>query len=188
MAGKREDKSKKTAFVPIVFKKDDETTNKIKNKLLNSYLFSGISEADIKAIADSMKVVNVKEGSFIVRQGDSGNDMYVVESGRYSCIKTTFGKKESTVLRSYQDGEVFGELCLLYNCKSPVSIKALEDGVIYALDRQAFNHFVKDTAAKQRQKLEEYISSTELLKGMLPYERVFLIDSATEAKFKQENI
>jgi cAMP-dependent protein kinase regulator len=42
---------------------------------------------------------------------------------------------------------------------------------MWALDRNTFNHIVKDAASKKREKYEAFLSKIELLKGMDPYER-----------------
>ena len=177
--------NKKGDYTPIVIEKEAETITKIKNKILHSFMFNGISENDITIIINAMKVVNVKEGDFVIKQGDDGDEMYVVESGRYTCSKVFSGKTESTFLRYYQAGEAFGELCLLYNCPRAASIKALENGVLYALDRSTFNYIVKDAAIRRREKYEEFLASVDLLKGMESYERVSLADAVIEEQFKE---
>lgn len=43
-------------------------------------------------------------------------------------------------------GEGFGELALLYNAPRAATIKAIEDSIVWKLDRDTFNHIVKDAA------------------------------------------
>jgi cAMP-dependent protein kinase regulator len=42
---------------------------------------------------------------------------------------------------------------------------------MWALDRQTFNHIVKDAAAKKRDKYEDFLAKVEILKEIQPYER-----------------
>ena len=95
------------------------------------------------------------------------------------------GKTEPTYLRDYEPGEAFGELWLLYNCPRAASIYAKTSGVLYALDRETFNHIVKDSAMKKRQKYEEFLTSVELLKGMEEYDRIWLADAVWEESFNE---
>lgn len=43
-------------------------------------------------------------------------------------------------------GEAFGELALLYNAPRAATIIAKTKSVLFALDRECFNHIVKDAA------------------------------------------
>jgi len=42
----------------------------------------------------------------------------------------------------------------LYNAPRAATIIAKSDSTLFALDRQTFNHIVKDAAAKKREKYE----------------------------------
>ena len=97
--------------------------------------------------------------------------MYVVESGVLQCTKIFKGSSQPTLLKEYQAGEGFGELALLYNAPCAASIKAKTDCVVWKLDRDTFNHIVKDAAAKKREKFENFLSSVKILQSMDPYER-----------------
>ena len=174
----------KEKFTPIVIEKDEETINKIKLKIKQSFMFQNLNESDIGIIINAMKVMNVKTGDYIINQGEGGKEMYLVETGKYSCTKLHPGKKEPTFTRYYKPGEVFGELWLLYGCPRAASIQALEDGVLYALDRITFTHIVKDASIRRRERYEEFLTSVELLQGMEPYERICLADAIIEQSFK----
>jgi cAMP-dependent protein kinase regulator len=59
------------------------------------------------------------------------------------------GKKHiivDTYLKTYEPGESFGELALLYNAPRAASIKAKTSTNLYELDRETFNNIVKDAA------------------------------------------
>lgn len=85
--------------------------------------------------------------------------MYVVESGELDCFKKYFDKPEPTYLKTYHPGEYFGELALLYNAPRAASIKAKTDAVLYGLDRETFNHIVKDASMKRRGLYEDFFKT-----------------------------
>ena len=112
--------------------------------------------------------------------------MYVLESGSLDCTKIFAGNKDPTHLKVYQPGEGFGELALLYNAPRAATITAKTDYVIWRLDRDTFNHIVKDASAKKREKYDNFLQSVSILKTMDPYERSKLGDAIKEFKFKAQ--
>ena len=108
--------------------------------------------------------------------------LYIVNQGELDCFKK-FNKDEAEkFLKTYQPGESFGELSLLYNVPRAATIKAKSESVLFGLDRATFNNIVKDAAAKRREKFENIVSNIELLKSMDPYERMQLCDGVKETK------
>lgn len=99
----------------------------------------------------------VKPGDEIIKQGEEGDVLYVVESGVLSCFRLFAGKQEPTFLKKYQPGEAFGELALLYNAPRAATIIADTDAVLWSLDRNTFNHIVKEAASKKREKYEKFL-------------------------------
>lgn len=86
-------------------------------------------------------------------------------------------------LKEYLSGDAFGELALLYNTPRAASITALVDSVLWVLDRETFNHIVKDAAAKKRERYEEFMSKSALFKETDPYERSKIADAFKSTTF-----
>jgi cAMP-dependent protein kinase regulator len=76
--------------------------------------------------------------------------MYVVEKGTLACTKHFKGNAAPTFLKEFHPGEGFGELALLYNAPRAATITAKTECILWSLDRNTFNHIVKDAAAKKR--------------------------------------
>jgi cAMP-dependent protein kinase regulator len=75
--------------------------------------------------------------------------LYVIDKGELDCFKDN-SEGEKKLLKTYKPGEAFGELALLYNAPRAATIIANEDCTLFALDRQTFNHIVKDAASRKR--------------------------------------
>ena len=93
----------------------------------------------------------------MIRQGEDGSELFVVESGTLSCQKIFKGKSGAVFLKRYEPGEAFGELALLYNAPRAATIVADSDCVLWSLDRETFNHIVKDASRKRREKYESFL-------------------------------
>lgn len=74
---------------------------------------------------------------------------------------------------------------MLYNCKRAATIKAKSDSKLWKLDRDAFNHIVKDSARKQRERYEAFLNTVPLLKNLDAYERGILCDGFAEKAYKE---
>lgn len=90
---------------------------------------------------------------------------------------------EETYLKTYEPGDAFGELALLYNAPRAATIKSKTDCHLWLLDRGTFNHIVKDAAQARRAKYEDFLQSVPILQSMDHYERSKIADSIKEHSF-----
>ena len=148
-------------------------------------MFNALDEKEFEIVVDAIEEVKVQPGNVVIKEGDQGDCMYVLESGELVCTKVFKGNTEPTFLKKYQPGEGFGELALLYNAPRAATITANSEAVLWKLDRDTFNHIVKDAAAKKRQKYDDFLQSVKILQNMDPYERSKLGDALREEKYKK---
>ena len=119
----------------------------------------------------------------VINQGDDGDNLYVVETGKLKCTKVFEAGADPVNLKDYVPGEAFGELALLYNAPRAASIEASEPSELWALDRRTFNHIVKDSAQAKREKYEAFLAQVGILQNMESYERSKLADAIHEKWF-----
>jgi cAMP-dependent protein kinase regulator len=109
-------------------------------------MFNALDEHELNVVIDAISEVKATAGTLIIKEGDVGDCMYVLEQGSLLCTKVFKGNTEPTTLKTYVPGEGFGELSLLYNAPRAATIKAVEDSIVWRLDRDTFNHIVKESA------------------------------------------
>jgi len=165
----------KKAFVPPVIAKSDEQKERLKNCLIKSFLFANLETNDLSIVIGAMKEVNTTAGDRVIKQGENGDFLFVIESGKLDCL---IKKDDAEIcVKSCEAGDVFGELALLYNCPRAASVESKEACVLWQLDRDTFNHIVKEAAQKKRQRYDTFLAKVPLLASMDAYERSQLADA-----------
>ena len=146
-----------------------------------AFMFSALDEKEKDIVVDAMEECKIGVNDVVIQEGTQGDCLYVVGSGTLSCSKIFPGKTDATFLKAYQPGEAFGELALLYNAPRAATITANEDCLLWKLDRDTFNHIVKDASSKRREKYEAFLAKVQIFETMEPYERSKLADAFNES-------
>jgi len=167
--------NQKKAFSPPVIPKTEEQSERLKNCLEKSFMFQSLEQLDLDAVIGAMAEVKLAAKERAINQGDDGDFLFVIESGKLNCIITVDGAEK--VVKTCEAGDVFGELALLYNCPRAASVESSEACVLWKLDRDTFNHIVKDSAQKKRQRYEIFLEKVPILSSMDQYERSQVADA-----------
>lgn len=175
--------NQKGDFKPKVVPKSNEQKERIRTRLSQAFMFSALDENEQTVVIDAMEEQTVQPEEYVIKQGENGNHLYVVDSGKLACTKFFSGNTEATFLKNYEPGDSFGELALLYNAPRAATIKAVETSVLFVLDRETFNYIVKDATMRKREEYEEFLSSVELLSSLDAYERSKIADAVRRIKF-----
>eukprot|EP01071_Lankesteria_metandrocarpae_P006094 Lankesteria_metandrocarpae@DN423_c0_g1_i1.p1 len=182
--------NKKQAFVPPTHAKTFEERNGIMKFIHNVFLFSTLESRDLETVINAMEKVNLEDGNRIIDQGDDGDALYVIAEGTMNVFKIfNFTPGNPTLepevnVKVCKEGDVFGELALLYNCPRAASVQADGQALLWKLDRETFTHIVKDAATKKRDMYEKFLSTAALLKECDSYERSKIADALKTKLYK----
>jgi cAMP-dependent protein kinase regulator len=132
-------------YKPIVHPKSEAQVSSIKARIINSFLFNSLDSSELKIVIDAMEMKEFTKGELVIKQGEQGNCLFIVEKGELECFKT-FQDGETRLVKQYYEGDVFGELSLLYNSPRAAEVVAVNDVILWKLDRYIFNLIVKDAA------------------------------------------
>jgi CRP/FNR family transcriptional regulator, cyclic AMP receptor protein len=80
--------------------------------LADSILFSGMPRQDVEALAPVATARTFRKGSYIFREGDVGNALYVIRRGQVKISRMGRGGEEA-VYAILVPGDSFGEIALL---------------------------------------------------------------------------
>ena len=79
--------NKKVEFKPPKFEKTHSVREALKKRLEQAFMFSCLNPEELSIVLDAMQNVKKKAGELIIREGDEGDSLYVVESGKLTCTK-----------------------------------------------------------------------------------------------------
>jgi CRP-like cAMP-binding protein len=84
-----------------------------------------------------------KDGEVIIRQGESGNCMYVIQSGEVEVLRHRDGDEVQLAIR--REGDFFGEMALFSRKVRSATIRALGEARVLTVDRKnLLNSIQKD--------------------------------------------
>jgi len=172
----------KKEFVAPVIIKTDAQKDRLKEVLKQSFLFANLDTNELNIVIGAMKEVKTTPGHSVIKQGDDGNFMFVIESGDFDCsIKGEDGNEK--VVKTCSSGDYFGELAVLYSTPRAASVVSKGDGVCWQLDRDTFNHIVKGAASKKRDRYTSFLGKVSMLQNMDAYERSQIADALRSEEF-----
>lgn len=114
----------------------------------NSPFLHLLVSADPDQLTQSFRELNYSPGEIVFRDGDEGDSVYLIWSGRIAIIK---GDLDSPTILAYRGpGEIFGEMAILDNQPRSATIVALDHLRVLELNRQRFDQLLAETPSISR--------------------------------------
>jgi cAMP-dependent protein kinase regulator len=164
-------------------KKTDEQVFRIQNKVLNALIFRCMEDKDFDLIIGALEEKIYDRNEVVIKQGDNGDYMYIVESGVLECFKQA--QKGKRMVRKLTSNDTFGELSLLYNVPRAASVITKTNCTLWALDRYSFNNIMKLNVKKKREDYLPFLKSVELLKPLDNYDLLQICDALKYCYFNK---
>lgn len=118
----------------------------------NSPFLHLLVSADRGQLTQSFREFNFAPGEVVFHDGDEGDTMFLIWSGKIAIIK---GDLDSPIILAYRGpGEIFGEMAILENQPRSATIVALEHLRVLELNRQRFDQLLSETPSVSRSIME----------------------------------
>jgi cAMP-dependent protein kinase regulator len=151
-----------TAMTSVITKvpKTEEQTARIEKAIAGNLLFEHLETEQKEKVYESMfeKTVGPGKSAEIIKQGDEGDYFYIIDSG---LCAVAVNDKEVAQLGA---GKSFGELALMYFAPRAATIKAVDETILWCMDRMTFRSFLLTSGTEKRDKQKDFLKSVELLK------------------------
>ena len=104
-------------------------------------LFGTFQPADHEQLADLLRRRNLKKGDVLFRKGDEGTALYIIIKGRMK-ITVPSNLGDEITLAILSPGNFFGEMALLDSLPRSADATAVEETLLYVLNRSDFLSFL----------------------------------------------
>ncbi|HEV3209054.1 MAG TPA: cyclic nucleotide-binding domain-containing protein [Chthoniobacterales bacterium] len=108
------------------------TANERQDFLQGIPIFAGLNSAALLTIAEAVEESVFQPGSIIVSEGELGNRMYIVYSGRVEVVKH-LAKANQTLLAVFGPRDFMGEMSIIECVARSASLRAVEETFLFAL-------------------------------------------------------
>jgi phosphoserine phosphatase RsbU/P len=99
-------------------------------------IFKGFADADLARLAAELDERYLEAGEVLFRQGDEGNNCYVILTGELAVI--TYINGAELRLGTRYAGEIIGEMALIDSSPRSATVRAVTAGRLAALNKQHF--------------------------------------------------
>ncbi|HEX5838142.1 MAG TPA: PP2C family protein-serine/threonine phosphatase [Anaerolineales bacterium] len=104
------------------------------NLLARIPFFTDLPEDELDRIMAQLEIVNLKSGEILFREGDPGENMYIVVSGDLEILMAPDTDNE-LILNRVPQGEYIGEMSLVTGAPRTASVRAHGDVVLLSMSR-----------------------------------------------------
>jgi CRP-like cAMP-binding protein len=102
-------------------------------------IFAGLSPEALSELTDKAREVACPAGNLAVQQGDLGNEMFIIHSGKVEVIKHC-EQAGSTLVTTLQARDFFGEMCIIECIPRCASVRAVDDTILFGIKNMHLLH------------------------------------------------
>ncbi|KAF1538008.1 cGMP-dependent protein kinase 2, partial [Eudyptes schlegeli] len=164
------------SFEEARVRKDSSEKKLITNALNKNQFLKRLEPHQIRDMVECMHERTFQQGSYVIRQGEPGNHIFVLKEGSLEVFQ------QNKLLSSIPVWTAFGELAILYNCTRTASVKAITNVKTWALDREVFQNIMRVTAQTRQEQYRNFLRSVSLLKN-LPEDKLTKIMDCLEVEY-----
>ncbi|CAM9396192.1 unnamed protein product [Hapterophycus canaliculatus] len=149
-------------------------------------MFKHLDSQQTDQVKDAMFLVEHEPDDVVIREGDAGDNFYVIDEGTFN----VYIKKEGveTKVKSMGPGESFGELALMYSTPRTATCKAVTKARLWALDRISFKVILQATTTARRTQHKSFLESVPTLEQLTEYEILTIADALVEDSYEDGEV
>lgn len=167
-----------------VVPKDYKTMGALSRAIASNVLFTHLDESERADMFDAMFPVQCLPGETVIRQGDEGDNFYIIDSGevevialvdyllQVKCIQRKIDFQCNVIIKVLVNGEPvttigeggsFGELALIYGTPRAATVRARTTLKLWGLDRDSYRRILMGSTIRKRRMYDEFLSRVSIL-------------------------
>jgi len=111
------------------------------NQLKKSFLFRGLSDKALDAIAQMVREHKLVENDVLVRSGETGDSIFMINTGWFKVV-TEDANGGELIINKTGPGEIIGEMALLDEAPRSATVIALAPAKVFELKKEAFQEIL----------------------------------------------
>lgn len=145
------------------YSKDKKTFDFLLSRLVRDIPFCLLSNEQKISLVESMSPIVVDEGTVLIKEGDVGEEMYIVEYGEFGVSVREQPKA------SMKAGDVFGELALLHGIPRTATVTALKQSKVWSATQLSFSCIRIRDQIYRKALLRETLETNDFFKSLLQF-------------------
>lgn len=138
-----------------------------------------LKDSIINHVMNSLKKLTVEPGTVVIKEKEVGDKMYIIETGELS---VSVG---GNPLKTIKDGELFGELSLIFGALRSSTVTAVTECVLWTLDRRTFKYIQRKAANNSILQRSSHFVCVPEMAALSSLSMAQLMSSLTPMTYKQ---
>jgi len=156
------------------------------NVLQGMAIFSGLSQEEILLISSRLQTEKFKKRAEIVKQGDVGDKLYIIKSGRVEVSVRNDNDGTERIVAHLSEGDYFGEIALLAEVPRTATCRAGTSAEMWTLNKRHFDQLVRKHLDLP-EKLDRAVANMTMLERMplfreFTYKQINMISSRLKSQ------
>ncbi|KAF8370380.1 pkg-2 [Pristionchus pacificus] len=162
------------------YAKSQEAFDLIDESLLSNDFMRHLDAVQRERVAAAMHAIEARAGSILIRQGDAGNLMYVIEEGSVNVYV------DGEQIRQMERGALFGELAILHHCERTATVQAASNCRVWVIERGVFHSIMVQSAQETRELHRRALRRSHRFSSLPEDALVRLADVCVDVRYENE--
>ena len=167
-------------WTPPAYDKTDSEAAFLKETIETNRLMKNLEPSDREQLGKAFQKVSFAKGDFIIKQGDKGDNFYILDEGE--CDISVEGK--GSVMTATK-GIAFGELALLHNAPRAATVQCTSAScTAWSLDMLSFKTILMGKSQTDSADYEQFLENVPLLSQLSKTDKQTLASSLKEVEYE----